>query len=146
MPARLRAVADPVDVFIAAIEEMPEAFLTCRGAQHRWPQTLPPFHVIDSKREKDRHPRGGHDTYAERVLICDRCGMERSDAYAITSMRGRTALHRINSTYTPPPGYSIEGVKGQSTKGLRDLIHGAAFDRDINHTQVRGRGRPRKGA
>lgn len=141
--AKLSVVSDPLDAYIAAITSLPERFLVCRDTQHRWPLEPPPFHVVDSKRETGRRARGGHAVYAERVFVCERCGMERSDAYQITSLRGRTSLRRINASYDPPDGYRIEGV-GQSVRGMRDLLHGVMFDRAVADTPVQGRGRPKK--
>lgn len=139
---RLSAVRDPLDVYIAGLDGMPENFLACRESQHRW-DVLENFRIVDAGKESDRRARGGHTVYAERVLVCERCGMERSDAYHISSFRGRTALQRINASYTAPDGYSIEGV-GNNIKGMRDLVHGAMFDRVLNQTPVRKPGRPRK--
>lgn len=138
------------DDFMAMTEEMPEGYLECRGSQHRF-VTVEPFRIIDSRREEGFYAHEGNATYAYRKMQCDRCvdpetglSMVRHDFYSITSHRGHTFLEKINSRYEPPPHYATKGLG--RVAGNRGLILGAQLDRNINVTQIRGRGRPRKGA
>ena len=139
---QLRGVANVDDAYLAAISDMPEAYLECRGSQHRM-EITDPFRVVDSRSEQGAQPHMGHDVYAKRVLVCDRCGMERRDFYAITSRRGHTMLVKINATYSPPEGYAISGLG--RVAGSRGLVLGMELEHQIQATKTRGRGRPRKG-
>jgi hypothetical protein len=139
----LRSVADEDDLFVSAIAAMPEAYVECRSMMHAWEITSH-FRVVDSGNEESARERGGERVYARRDLTCTRCGMTRTDAFRITSRRGRTALRKLGSTYHPPEGYSIPGV-GRGGAGMKDLVYGAQFDHDVVDTPVRGRGRPRRG-
>jgi hypothetical protein len=148
MAAKLRVVSDPEGEFLAAVEQMPEGYLECRGSQHRF-NLIEPFRIVDSGREQGYRSHGGHQVYAVRVLECDRCidpetghGMIRHDYYEITSHRGHTFLRKINASYLPPAGYATSGLG--RIAGNRGLVLGAALDRTMNGTPVRGRGRPRR--
>lgn len=140
--ARMRSVRDVMDVFLAGLDEIPEEFLICRELQHVW-EITDPFRVVDSTREQGRQSRGGERVFAERKMTCRRCKMIRSDAFKISSVRGRTSLRKISGTYFPPEGYAIPGI-GRGVKGLTDFVHGAAFDQVMNETPIRAQGRPRK--
>lgn len=91
---------------------------------HPWKVTSP-FRLVDTDYEEGE-PRGGHRVFAERKLTCPRCGMVRSDAFAISNRSGHTSLHKISSRYDAPEGYSITGIG--NTAGMRDLLYGMAFD------------------
>lgn len=113
-------------VEVPYLAAMPDDYLTCRTLKHAWTVTQR-FRVVDTRRELGRLSRGGHQLFAERRLTCDRCGMVRSDAFAITSSGGHTALRRINSTYAEiPEGYYVRG-EGRLDLGL---VLGAVFERD----------------
>jgi hypothetical protein len=124
--AKIRVVTDTVDVFLAGLDGMPENFLICRELQHIWKVTQP-FRVVDCLKEIGRYPRGGQLVYAERRLTCSRCTMVRSDAFKISSDRGRTTLRKISANYIQPEGYAIPGT-GYGARGLTDYVHGVAFD------------------
>jgi len=152
MPPRkpLRVVGDPEDAFLAAAGDMPDAYLECRGSQHRF-NIAEPFRIVDSGREEGFRKHGGHQVYAVRKMVCDRCidpetghSMVRYDFYEITSHRGHTFLQKIDARYEPPPGYATTGLG--RIAGNRGLVLGMALDRAIASTPTRGRGRPRKGA
>lgn len=136
---------DSEDLYYAALQEMarehPE-YLECRGGQHRM-NLVEPFRIVDTDNETGMYPHEGHRVYARRVLECDRCGKRRNDFYAITSHRGHTLLRRINATYEDPPGYAIPGLG--RVPNARGLVMGMALDENMSGTQVRGRGRPRRG-
>lgn len=138
----LRGVASAEDAFLHAIAEMPDTYQECRATQHRMNIT-DPFRIVDTKAEAGTRPHLGHEVYAKRVLVCDRCGMERRDYYAISSRRGHTVLRRINATYLAPEGYATVGL-GRVTDN-RGLILGLALEAEIQG-QTPKRGRPRKGA
>lgn len=120
-----------VESFLSTLAEAPDAWLQCRTMQHSWSENGP-FRVVDITRERDRGMRGGQALYAERRLLCVRCGMQRSDAFQMTSASGHTALRKISASYTPPEGYYIKGGGMLS----RDLVLGAKFDRDIRPAAV----------
>lgn len=138
------------DDFLALAAEMPDGYLECRGSQHRF-VTVEEWRIIDSRREEGFHAHVGEQTYAYRRMQCDRCvdpetglSMIRHDFYRITSLRGHTFLEKITSRYEAPPHYATKGLG--RVGGNRGLILGAALDRTMNVTSIRGRGRPRKGA
>lgn len=121
-----KPLADPEGIFVDALEHAEPEFLACREMAHRWTVSSG-FQLIDAEREPDRQPRGGYRSYAERRLTCQRCGMIRSDAFAIsTTMYGHTSLQKISSSYTQPDGYAIPGIG--NARGMRDLLYGVAFD------------------
>jgi hypothetical protein len=127
---------EDVDDFINSLAAMPDAYLQCRTMQHSWEEDGK-FTVIDSERETTRRARGGEAVFAERLLNCIRCGMQRSDAYRITSSHGYTALQKIAATYTPPEAYYVNGA-GRLGK---ELVLGAKFVRDTEEPPVRKRRR-----
>ncbi len=133
--ARRRRRSDPEDLFVEALEHTPPEFLACREMAHPWRVTSP-FRVVDTTRE-DRRPRGGFRLYAERRLTCQRCGMVRSDAFAMGTRSGHTTLSKISSQYEAPEGYAISGVG--RTAGLRDLLYGVAFEAEQQRQDQRRR-------
>jgi ribosomal protein L37E len=131
---------EEVENFLAALAEMPGSYLECRSMLHSWSAADGKFTIVDTNVETSRRRRGGEAVYAERVLTCTRCGMERSDAYRMTSRRGHTALQKIDARYTPPEGYYVKG----SGKLSKDLLLGAKFDADLAEvTPTRRRARKR---
>lgn len=136
-----RAVTNE-DQFVAAVQAMPVEYLECRSSQHKMSIT-DPFRVVDSEHEHGARPHMGNKVYARRDLSCDRCGMERHDFYAISSRRGHMMLTRINASYNPPEGYATQGLG--RIPASRGLVMGIALQQEIQETEVRGQGRPRKG-
>jgi hypothetical protein len=125
-------MSEDIDLFLAAVDQMPGDYLLCRTMRHAWEESQP-FTLIDTNRNVERRARGGNVVFAERRLSCMRCGMTRSDAYRITQVGGHTALQRIGASYPDvPPGYY---VRGAGRAGM-ELVLGAKFERDT---------RPRKG-
>jgi hypothetical protein len=140
-PRRSEVSEDPEELFISAIEEMPDEYVACREMGHPW-RISSPFRLVDTDLE-DRPPRGGYRQFAERKWTCARCGKVRSDAFAITTSRGgHTALHKIApSKYDDPEGWKIAGIGG--VRGLRDLLYGRAFDAQVQREE-RNRERRRR--
>lgn len=129
------------DEIFDQIQEMPEKFLACRDLAHTW-KIVSTYRAVDSRREEGKRPRGGNYVYAERNLLCTRCGMKRSDAFRITSARGHTVLQRIQPHYDQPPGYALKGVGKR--KGLPDIVRGEMFERELAKIPPPKRGRPKK--
>lgn len=127
---------DPEDLFVDALEQVPPEFLACREMAHPWRVTSA-FRVVDTTKEEDRRPRGGFRLFAERRLTCQRCGMIRSDAFAMGTRAGHTTLHKISSQYEAPEGYAISGLG--RTAGLRDLLYGVAFEAEQQRRNQRRR-------
>lgn len=125
---------ESVEEFLRSLAGMPDEFLQCRAMRHAWEEEQP-FTVVDSTRESGRRPRGGEQVYAERILACSRCGMQRSDAFRITSSNGHSALVKVGASYSPPPNYFVEGAGRLSS----ELVLGAKFDRDMAKVRVRRR-------
>lgn len=120
---RLKALG-PEDTFVHALEQAPPEFLECREMAHQWRLTSP-YRLVNTRVE-DRLPRAGHSEFAERKLTCQRCGMVRADAYAISSRSGYTSLTKLGSSYQQPDGYAITGAG--NTAGMRDLLNGIAYE------------------
>lgn len=78
---------DQVEVDLT-LAEYNETYLTCRDLMHAW-------------RVYGYYRDGGWSGTTKRLINCERCGMERTDAWD-----GITVRHR----YDPPDGYRIEGV------------------------------------
>lgn len=78
---------DQIDVDLA-LAEYNETFLACRDLLHAW-------------RPLGYYRDGGWGG-TKRLLKCERCGMERTDAWD-----GVTVRH----TYNQPEGYRLEGVR-----------------------------------
>lgn len=133
------ATAGDVEAFLEALATVPGNFLDCRSMKHNW-QAEQRFTVIDTERETSRRRRGGLAMFAERTLVCTRCGMERNDAYQITSSRGHTALRKVAVTYTPPEGYYVKGAGRISS----ELLLGAQFERDTADVVPISKGRKRR--
>lgn len=125
---RRRAAPAPEDVFVDALADMPAAYLDCRE-QHDW-RTSSDFRLVDTTRE-DRQPRMGHEVFAERRKTCKRCGMTRTDTYAVNRRGGYTALSKIASSYDPPEGYYVSGIGGAG--GMRDILLGVKFDQAMRN-------------
>jgi hypothetical protein len=124
------------EAYLDFLARVPRSYLNCRTMQHRWGDDAE-FTLVDSGRETGRRARGGEQVFAERVVVCDRCGMERSTAYRVTSTRGHVALVPIAVTYSPPPGYSLHGVGPVG----RDLLLGLVYEQDLGRPGGRGRRR-----
>lgn len=110
------------------ISELPQAYLQCRDMSHKW-DLQHDYAIVDTKVMTHRQPRGGFTRYAERVLKCGRCGMVRSDAYALQKWRSYTVLDKINSGYLPPTNYRLKGVGRFG--GLPSIVRGVAFERAL---------------
>jgi len=79
---------DPVDLDLV-LAEYNETYLTCRDLMHAW-------------RVYGYYRGGGWNGATNRLLKCERCGMERTDAWD-----GIVVRHN----YDQPDGYRIEGVR-----------------------------------
>lgn len=78
---------DHIDLDLT-LAEYNETYLTCRDLMHAW-------------RVFGYYRGGGWTGATKRLLKCERCGMERTDAWD-----GITVRH----TYDQPDGYRLEGV------------------------------------
>ena len=123
---------DLIGLFAGSIQEMPDRFLQCRDIKHPW-RIARDYHVVDASREVGVNSRLGHAVYVQRLLICTRCGMQRSDAYVIATNSRYQSLERLNSSYSPPKGYTVKGVGHLS--GRNDLVRGEVFRRVVGKLQ-----------
>ena len=130
------------DEILDQIAAMPERYLACRDLAHTW-KVVSTYRAVDSRREDGKRARGGNVVYAERNLLCTRCGKKRSDAFEISSHRGHTALKRLAPVYVDPQGYALKGVGRR--KGLPEIVRGEMFDRELAKVPPPKRGRPKKG-
>jgi len=93
----LRAVTRHDDDVAQLDETYPDKFLTCRDLRHSW-QRLGFYHA------------GGEIV---RVLICQRCDVERRDYWSPRGYRNRAA-------YSYPDGYKLGG--GVDQQAIREAV------------------------
>lgn len=93
MPKRAAATAadpDPIDVDLV-LADYNETYLVCRDLMHAW-RPLGWYRKVGWSGAGNTH----------RLLVCDRCGMERDDRWD-----GAETRH----SYAQPDGYHVEGVR-----------------------------------
>lgn len=78
--------------------------LPCRDLRHGWERSNDLILIKDSR---------GNVRHFQRVLVCFRCGTERTDEYLMTA----TSLQKLRSGYRYPKGYQIPG--GANLEKLR---------------------------
>jgi len=125
-PRKLSSVDSPEGALRIGLEHLEEAYLECRDMRHRW-YVSSDYRRVTTERDNVR-PRLGHHDYVERRTTCERCGIERVEAFVLVRDRNWTALRSLGNVYHYPDGYLLKGLPA-GIGNASELIRGLRFER-----------------